>query len=324
VLQQLLDTLRVFFRVLVARLRRGPLRPGWALSTEVAQAVMRDLTMRSKERGVHWLREAEARAPKLDRALRRVAFEAVDAGGVPATWCRPANRPAPARTLLYLHGGGYVIGSAEGHGSLIARLALAADARVLAPDYRLAPEHPFPAAQEDAIAAYRWLLDTGVDPGRLAVGDSAGGALALATLLQARNAGDPPPAAALLVCPWVDPLAEGGSMDAFAECDFGDRELLLGWIRAFMGEADPSHPLVAPIHADLSGLPPTFVLWGGAEILRDQIRAFVERARAAGIDVTGHEWEEMFHDWLLFAPLVPDAAPATARLADYLRRRVKG
>jgi acetyl esterase/lipase len=91
-----------------------------------------------------------------------------------------------------------------------------------------------------------------------------------------------------------------------------------------MGDADPGHPLVSPVNADLAGLPPTFVLWGGAEILRDQIRAFVERARAAGVDVTDLEWEEMFHDWLLFGPTVADAAPATARLADFLRRRVKG
>jgi phosphinothricin tripeptide acetyl hydrolase len=248
----------------------------------------------------------------------------VDAGGVRAVWCRPAAGREPARTLLYLHGGGYVIGSPEGHGELVAHLALEAEARVLAVDYRRGPEHVFPAAQEDCIAAYRWLLAQGTDPSRLAVaGDSAGGALCLAVLQQARNAEDPLPAAAALVCPWVDPLARGGSLEENAACDFGTRELLVSWIDAYMGPTDAAHPLVSPIHADLSGLPPLLVQWGSAEILRDQVRAFVERARAAGLDVTAHEWPHMFHDWLLFHATVPEAAPATRELAEFLRRRVK-
>jgi acetyl esterase/lipase len=326
VLAMIVDFLRVLVRVTVARWRRGPLRPGWSFSTELTQAVMRSTMMRSKAHDLRWLREATARAPRTDRVLRHVSFEPVDAGGVPAVWCRAKGRPAPTRTLLYLHGGGYVIGSPEGqgHAELIAHLAIQAEARVLAPDYRLAPEHRFPAPQEDAIAAYRWLLDTGVDPGRLAVGgDSAGGALAVATLLQARHAGDALPAAVLLICPWTDPLAAGGSMEENSFCDFGDRDLLVGWIRAHLDGADAAHPLVSPVNADLAGLPPTLVLWGGAEILRDQIRAFVGRAEAAGVEVTALEWEDMFHDWVLFATPVAEARPAIARLADFLRRRVK-
>jgi acetyl esterase/lipase len=325
VLGMIFDFLRVLVRVTVARWRRGPLRPGWSFSTELTQAVMRSLMMRSKAHDLRWLRENEARAPRVHRVLRHVSFEPVDAGGVPAVWCRPKGRPAPRRTLLYFHGGGYVIGSPEWHSELIAHLAIQAEAQVLAPDYRLAPEHRFPAPQEDAIAAYRWLLDSGVDPGRLAVGgDSAGGALTVATLLQARHAGDPLPAAVVLVCPWTEPLAAGGSMEENSLCDFGDRDLLMGWIRAHLDGADAAHPLVSPVNADLAGLPPTLVLWGGAEILRDQIRSFVERAEAAGVEVTALEWEHMFHDWVLVGRLVPDAAPAVARIADFLRRRVKG
>jgi len=321
----ILDLLRVLGRVFVARWRRGPLRPGWSFRTEASQAFMRHMLMSSKIRGIPWLREAESRAPKTDRVLRRVRFEDVDAGGVRAVWCRPVGRPAPPRTLLYLHGGGYVIGSPEGHRELIAHLAVEADAQVLAPDYRLGPEHVFPAAQEDAVAAYRWLLDSGVDPACLAVGgDSAGGGLTLATLLQARHAGDPLPAAAVLVCPWADPLARGGSLEENAACDFGDRELLVGWIRAYMGQADPAHPLVSPVHADLSGLPPLHVLWGGAEILRDQIHELVARARGAGVEVVADEWPEMFHDWVLLATSVPDAKPAIERVAGFLRTRFKG
>jgi monoterpene epsilon-lactone hydrolase len=321
----IVDVLRAAWRVLVARLRRGPLRPGWSFATELAHRVVRGVMMESKRHDIPWLREAIARTPRLDPILKSVTFEDVDAGGVRATWCRPAHRPAPARTLLYFHGGGYVIGSPEGHSELIAHLAVAADAQVLAPDYRLSPEHVFPAAQEDAIAVYRWLLDAGVDPSQLAVGgDSAGGGLTLATLFQARNAGDPLPAAAVLICPWTEPQAAGGSMDSNVESDYLDRELATRWIDAHMGGADPGHPLVAAVNADLTGLPPLFVLWVGAEVLRDQIRVFVERARAAGADTTAVEWEHMFHDWVLVGRLVPDAPPALARTADFLRRRVKG
>ncbi|HKJ24235.1 MAG TPA: alpha/beta hydrolase [Myxococcota bacterium] len=324
-LRTIFDVLRVLVSVWGARLRRGPLRPGWSFGTEVAHGVVRKVMMDSKRHDLRWLREAVDRTPKLDPILKSVSFEEVDAGGVRAVWCRPTGRPEPARTLLYLHGGGYVIGSPEGHAELVAHLAIAADARVLAPDYRLAPEHVFPAAQEDAIAAYRWLLDAGVDPGHLAVGgDSAGGALTVATLLQARNAGDPLPAAAVLVSPWTEPTAEGGTMASNAAFDYLDRELATRWIDASMGGGDPGHPLVAPVNADLAGLPPLFVLWGGAEVLCDQIRAFVERARAAGVDTTAVEWEHMFHDWVLVGRLVPDAAPAVGRIADFLRRRVKG
>ncbi|MBW2314458.1 MAG: alpha/beta hydrolase [Deltaproteobacteria bacterium] len=323
-LEILLDAIREFVHVVRARLRRGPLRQSWSFTTELGVGVLRRIMKRSMEHDIPWLREVMDRAPQTDKVLRSVRFEEVDAGGVRALWCRPAGRPAPGRTLLYFHGGGYVLGSPEGHRELIAHLAIEADAQVLAPDYRLAPEHRFPAAQEDAIAAYRWLLDSGVDPGHLAVGgDSAGGGLSVATLLQARNAGDALPAAAVLVSPWVDPFAEGGSMSANVESDYLDREVLVRWIEAHLGSADPDNPLVCNANADLAGLPPLFVLWGGAEVLCDQIRAFVERAQGAGVDVTPLEWEHMFHDWVAARSLVRDAAPATARLADFLRRRVK-
>jgi len=316
---------RALVRVLVSRVRRGPRRPGWSLATEFGCAWVQAILAESRSRGIPWLRAAERRLPRTDRVLRRVVFETTELAGVRAVWCRPAGRPEPRRTLLYFHGGGYVTGSPEGHSELIAHLALESEARVLAPDYRLGPEHVFPAAQEDAIAAYRSLLDSGVDPGQIALGgDSAGGGLAVATLLQARNAGDPLPAAALLVCPWTDPTAVGGSMDENVSSDYLDRELLSAWIHTYMGEVDPAHPLVAAVHADLAGLPPLMVLWGGAEVLRDQIRRFVARARAAGVDVTADEWADMYHDWVLARALVPEAAPATARLADFLRRRVKG
>jgi acetyl esterase/lipase len=315
----LADFLRVLVGVLGSRIRRGPAHPGWSFRTELLAGVMRRMMMASKTRGIPWLRETLARVPKLSPARRRVRFESVDAGGVPSCWCMPRDAAPPARTVLYLHGGGYVIGSPDGHSDALASLAAQGGLRVLAPDYRLAPEHPFPAAQEDAIAAYRYLLSTGADPDRLAVaGDSAGGALALATLLQARDDGDPLPAAAVLLCPWVDPTARGGSLDANAELDFGDADLLDGWFRAALGDADPAGPLWSPSQADLHGLPPLLVQWGGAEILRDQIRTFVERARVAGLDVTAREWESMFHDWMMFGAVLPEAGEAMDQITGFL------
>lgn len=321
----LLEITKALFVTLWARLRRGPVRPGWKLRTELVAGVLRGLMMASKRRGIPWLRGTMSRAPGLAPARRCAHFESAQPAGVPSTWWVAEGGSSGASTLLYLHGGGYVIGSPEGHGDLLATLAVEAGVRVLAPDYRLAPEHPFPAAQEDAIAVYRALLDGGVEPTRLAVaGDSAGGALALATALQARNAGDPLPGALVLLCPWVDPTARGGSLEGNADADFMDRELLDGWFRAALGSADPANPLWTPANADLSGLPPMLVQWGGAEVLRDQIQRFVERARAAGVDTTAREWEETFHDWMLLGPLVPEAGEAVEQIAEFLAKKLAG
>lgn len=310
------------FQALVRRARHGPLQPGWPARTEIAVGVLRRIMRRSERRGIPWLRGVQGRTPQADRVLRRVTFAPVTTGGVPGLTCTPDEGPA-TRTLLYLHGGGYVIGGADVSREFMAHMAVGLGARVVTPEYRLAPEHPFPAAQQDGIAAYRALLAEGVEPARLAVGgDSAGGGLTLATLLQARDAGDPLPAAGLLLCPWVDPTARGGSLDANAATDFLYAELLRSWFETALAGGDPADPLWAPARAALPGLPPLVVQWGGAEVLCDQIRAFVAAARAAGVDVDAHEWEEMFHDWMLMGPLAPQAEPALRELVAALDARL--
>ncbi len=154
---------------------------------------------------------------------------------MPARWFVALGATEPSRTLVYFHGGGFVVCSPKTHAELMARLAVLADARVLAVDYRRAPEHRFPAAHDDVLDAVRWLYAQGVDPARVALGgDSAGGNLVAATLCSLRDAGDPLPAAAVLFCPWVDPLAAGGSMDTNADVDFGDRELLVAWAHDYL------------------------------------------------------------------------------------------
>jgi acetyl esterase/lipase len=305
---------------LARRRLRGPRRPGWSLRTELVQSVMRAVLMRSKRRGTAWLREVQASLPVQIAFAGEVVFEPARVGGVPGEWCAP-RAGQPERTLLYFHGGGYVIGSAAGYRDLLARLAVAANARVLGVDYRLAPEHAFPAQQDDCLAAARALLASGVAPGQLALaGDSAGGALAVATLCTLRDAGEPLPAAAVLICPWTEPYAEGGSMLDPDAADFGDRELLVGWARDT--GAPPSDPRFAVANAKLEGLPPLLVQAGGAEILLDQIRRFAERARAAGVAAELQVVPEMFHDFQLQASLLPEGAAALDDAARFLRSRV--
>ena len=308
---------------LLRRAMRGPLRPSWSLRTEVVQTVMRTTLMRSKTKGVPWLRDVQAAGGLPSKVLREVEFEPVSAAGVPAAWCTPKGGVDPTRTLLYLHGGGYVIGSVASYRDLLARIAVGAEARVLGLDYRLAPEHPFPAAQEDSLVAARWLLEQGTPAESLAIaGDSAGGALTVATLCALRDAGDPLPAAGALICPWTDPFAEGGSMETSASCDFGDRQLLVSWIEQTLAGADPNDPRVRVIDAKLEGLPPLLVQAGGAEILLDQIHAFVERAQKAGVDITLQVAEDMFHDFQIWAALLSEGASAVDEICHFLRARL--
>jgi acetyl esterase/lipase len=243
---------------------------------------------------------------------------------------RPAERltpPAavPGRALLYLHGGGYVIGSIKSHAELAARIGRAARAEVLMIDYRLAPEHPFPAAIEDAAAAFRWLLDQGFDRRRVAIaGDSAGGGLTVATLLALRDAGGPLPAAAVCLSPWVDMEGTGASMKANAATDpIVQKEGLDVMAGLYLGGGDRRHPHASPIHADLSGLPPMLVQVGKAETLLDDSVRLAERARAAGVDLALDPWDDMIHVWQAF-PMLPEAHRAVEQIGAYLHERLTG
>lgn len=282
----------------------------------------RHLALTSKRRGIQWLRQVQAAIPARTPSEAAVRFEEIDAGGVPAWWCAPRGQDRLERVVVYFHGGGYVIGSPSTHREIAARLAHGARARVLLVDYRLSPEHRFPAAQQDCQRAFEWLLEQGVDPATLALaGDSAGGALCLATLLVRRDAGASLPAAAILICPWVDPLCDGGSMIQNEPYDFGDRELLVGWIKSHATDTQIGLPALSPIAADLRGLPPLLIQAGGAEILLDQITSFAESARASGVDVQYTIYPEMFHDFPTIASLVPQGREACEEMIAFLERR---
>ncbi len=252
-----------------------------------------------------------------------VSREPVEAGGVPAEWISAPGAPEE-RTVYYLHGGSYSVCSIATHRDIISRLSRAAGARALAIEYRLAPEHPFPAAVDDSLAGYRWLLSTGADPARTAIaGDSAGGGLAIATLVALRDAGDPLPAAAVCMSPWVDMEMTGESVTANAAKDpMIQREDLLQAADAYLGGADPRTPLASPIYADLAGLPPLLIQVGTAETLLDDANRLADRARAAGVEVTLEPWEDMIHVWHAFAALVPEGQQAIERIGRFIREQV--
>jgi acetyl esterase/lipase len=229
----------------------------------------------------------------------------------------------PGRVILYFHGGGYSIGSAETHRDLVARLCRAAGARALSVDYRLAPEHRYPAAVEDAVASYRWLLDRGVPSAAIAVaGDSAGGGLALGTLLALRDKALPLPAAAVCMSPVTDHLKTGVSMDAKAALDpIVQRQSSTENSKRYIGAGDPKAPYASPLYADLRGLPPILILVGTSEVLLDDSTRFAERARAAGVDSEIEVWEDMIHIWPFFADL-PEAGKAVERMGAYIRAKL--
>ena len=272
-----------------------------------------DLSIEEQRAGFEMLAAA---APPADDIKR----EAIDAGGVPAEFAIAGSQEP---TVFFLHGGGYCIGSVATHRDMVSRLVRATGGRALSVDYRLAPEHPFPAALDDATAAYRWLLSTGVEPARLVIaGDSAGGGLTVATLVALRDAGDPLPAAAVCVSPWADLECRGESITSKADIDpILRQESLFKWAKHYLGDAGPRTPLASPIHADLAGLPPLLIMMGTAELLFDDATRLAERAQAAGVDVTLEPWDDMIHAWPIFAALLPEGQQALDRMGEFIRER---
>lgn len=243
-------------------------------------------------------------------------------GDMNAEWIA-APGADPGRTILYLHGGGFRIGSVRSHRDLIQRLSEAARAKVMAIDYRLSPEHLFPAPVEDALAAYRWLLDQGHAPQDIALaGDSAGGGLALSLMLAARDAKLPLPCAAVLMSPWTDMTASGASYDTNAATDpLHQRAMILGMAKAYRGKSgDPRDPLASPLLADLAGLPPLLIQCGAPEVLVDDARTLADRAREKGVEVELDLYADMIHVFQTYAEL-PEAARALERAGAFLDRR---
>lgn len=250
-----------------------------------------------------------------------VVAEPVTLGGVPGVRHRPATADAGG-TLLYLHGGGYVTGSSRSHGAFVAHLAEAAGMMGVALDYRLAPEHRFPAAMDDAVAAYRALLDEGAAPERLAVGgDSAGGGLTVATALALKAQGLPQPGALYAISPWAD-LTQSGASYA-GRCAERDpmitRAGLDDMAAAYLGGADAHDPLASPVFGDLSGLAPLYIQCGGDEALLSDSLKLAEVAALSGLEVRLEVWPEMIHVWPVFHRYLGAGRRAIADAAAWLR-----
>jgi acetyl esterase/lipase len=287
--------------------------------------------------GLRWLVKSSGAIP--DVAGSRKGYQAVKrfipdppkgtkvtrlaVGGVKAVRVATAQSLAD-RHVLYLHGGGYMNGSPSHYRDFLWRIADATSATVLCIDYRLAPEHPFPAALDDAVAAYRWLLAEGGVPQRMAViGDSAGGGLTFATLLRLRDEGVPMPAAAVALSPWTDLALTGESIRTNARA-----ESMLNADQApaiasyYLGGVDPRLPYVSPLFGDPAGLPPTLIQVGSDEVLYDDAVRMAERLRAAGCSVAIEIWPRMPHAWQLFARVLPEARKAVARIAAFVQREM--
>jgi monoterpene epsilon-lactone hydrolase len=249
-----------------------------------------------------------------------VTVEPVTANGVRAEWTSTPNDARDA-ALMWLHGGGYVIGSLVSHRHVVSEAGRAAKVWGLALDYRLAPEHPFPAAVEDAVSGYRYLLSRGIRPGRIAIaGDSAGGGLVVAAMVAIRDAGLAQPACGWCISPWVDMEAMGDSMSSRAAADpMVQREPLLEMARLYLGGADPRSPLAAPIYADLKGLAPLLIQVGAAETLLDDAIRLAKVAGAADVRVDLQIWPEMVHVWHMFHPELKAGLRAIEIGGDYVR-----
>ncbi|MGW6173710.1 alpha/beta hydrolase [Arthrobacter sp. NPDC055138] len=251
-----------------------------------------------------------------------LAFETRNIGGIEGVWLTSDENPD--RVLLYLHGGAYVVGTAFGYRSLACNIARAAGVSLFAPEYRLAPEHRYPAAIDDALAAYRGLLEEGFAPGEIVLaGDSAGGGLTAALLVAIKGAGLQQPAGAWLLSPWADLALTGESVKTKAgEDKLLDEPGLRKTANDYLNGTDPRSPLASPIYADLSGLAPLFIHAGSAEILLDDAVRLAARAGAAGTSARLEIGPNLFHDWPLFAFMLSEGRDALAAAGEFLAARL--
>lgn len=255
---------------------------------------------------------------------KRTPIERIGIEDLPAAWIHPQGADEK-KTVIHLHGGGYVTGSVDSHLMMCVPMAKALKRRMLLPEYRLAPAHPFPAALDDALKTYRWLLAQGTDARDIILsGDSAGGGLALATALALRNAGNPLPAALICISPWADLTNRSASHTANAQVESVLRtDVLNEWALCYTDQANLVNPLVSPVYADLRGLPPLLIQVGRDEILLDDSLTLAQRAKADGVDVSLRIWDGLWHAWPVLGELIPESGLAFAEMKEFIDH-VKG
>jgi epsilon-lactone hydrolase len=268
--------------------------------------------------------ENRLQSAKTDRFMtmvpKGVGIEKLNIDGIPSEWIYPSGVKSE-KVILHLHGGGYVTGGINSHQMMCTLMAQTLKMNLLLPEYRLAPEHPFPAALDDALKVYRWLLANGhLSEDILLSGDSAGGGLSLALVLSLRDAGEPLPAALVCMSPWTDLALKRRSYITNAKVEAVLQEdTLQEWAACYMGKEAPDHPLISPLYADFHAFPPLLIQVGSQEILLDDARMLAEKARADGVDVTLKVWEGMWHDWVVLGALIPESRQAFEQFSQFVR-----
>jgi len=321
---------RAVTKAALRRALHGALLPGWNWAIEIGTEVLRAelgnaFAISSVVESRRYLDSIVVNSP----ALSEVSITPLEHEPIRGSWFVP-KKAEPRVTLLYLHGGGYSF-YPKGYVNLIALITLVAQSRTFALDYRLSPEYQFPAQLEDALGAYRWLLDNGTDPNALVVaGDSAGGNLSLALLLAARDLKLPLPKLAIALSPPTDFKVaiesewSGTSLVGNEAFDWLDRRMLAKWADWFCRPAHLQDPYVSPAYADWRDMPPIYIQAGRAEILFDSIVAFASRAKSQGADVVLESWADMNHDFQMFGYRAPQSADALRRLGEVIDRYVRG
>ena len=286
---------------------------------EVFQRGYRLLVDRSDVLDVEKDRASMGAVAGMFKSVEPIEWSPVSADGIPAEWVVPAVIP-PERTVLFIHGGAFIVGSLEGARAAAGNIAVAGKARVLSIDYRLAPEYPYPAALEDVLTAYRWMLATAVKPEPIVVvGESAGGTLALSLLLQIRDQGMPLPGLAVCLSPLTDLAMSGDSWELNAGGDLLlHPEKVRRSIDLYLAGADPETPPASPFYAELAGLPPILIQVGSEEYLLSDATRFADKARAAGVVVKLEVWDHMQHGWHIMAPFLPEARMALAAVGGFM------
>jgi acetyl esterase/lipase len=286
------------------------------------------LRFRLKEENIDWnkyksivqfRRECEEGARRFGKIPVGIEISPVTADGLPAEWILPSEATQD-KVIFWVHGGGYVSGSCSDHQIHVSKFVKGANIGALLFEYRLAPEHPYPAALDDSVKAYHWLLAQGVSASNVVfAGDSAGGGLGLATLLALRDQGLPLPSAAVAISPWTDLKCSGESYRSNARKCLSPQGTWTAFSKHYIGDHDPELPWISPLYGDLRGLPPLLIYVGGDEILRDDAVCFAEKAKEAGVDVTLRVGEGLFHCFPVCAPLFPEATQAMNEICTFIK-----
>ncbi len=264
-------------------------------------------------------RARQEKLAKIFKISKDIKVSQLSANGVPVELIDVVN--SRKGIILYLHGGAYAVGSAYVHREFLSRLAKSCQTKVLAINYRLAPENPFPAALEDSITAYKWLVSRGFDPSTIVIaGDSAGGGLAIATLVALRDNGTPLPACAVCISPWVN-LSHTGEKPNNNNDPILNPEILAHFSRDYAGQTDICNPLISPVFADLKELPPLLIHAGTDEILIDQVKQIYENARQAGVEIVLDLWDGMFHVFQII-PILPESKRSLEKIASFINKKI--